>query len=234
MPSNLLETRRLAAFYGDFQALFGVDFSIGPEETVAIIGSNGAGKSTFLKSIAGLIRAKADAIYFDGKSIGGNPAYRVVAKGISMVPEGRRLFPSLSVEENLLVGAYLKRPGPWTLDAIYKIFPVLKQKRSAPATALSGGQQQMAAIGRALMSNPRLLLCDELSLGLAPVVVKEIYAQLARVRDDGTALIVVEQDVRQAMAVADRVYCLREGRIALEGKPADLSREQITAGYFGL
>jgi branched-chain amino acid transport system ATP-binding protein len=234
MPSNLLETRRLAAFYGDFQALFGVDFSICPEETVAIIGSNGAGKSTFLKSIAGLIRAKADAIYFDGKSIGGNPAYRVVAKGISMVPEGRRLFPSLSVEENLLVGAYLKRPGPWTLDAIYKIFPVLKQKRSAPAMALSGGQQQMAAIGRALMSNPRLLLCDELSLGLAPVVVKEIYAQLARVRDDGTTLIVVEQDVRQAMAVADRVYCLREGRIALEGKPADLSREQVTAAYFGL
>jgi branched-chain amino acid transport system ATP-binding protein len=234
MPSRLLETRRLAAFYGDFQALFGIDFHIEADETVAIIGSNGAGKSTLLKSIVGLVRAKAEAIYFDGKSIGGHPAYRVVAKGISMVPEGRRLFPSLSVEENLLVGAYLKRPGPWSIDAIYKIFPVLKEKRSTPATALSGGQQQMAAIGRALMANPRLLLCDEISLGLAPVVIKEIYAQLEQVRNDGMTLIVVEQDIQQAMAVADRVYCLREGRIALEGRPAHLNREQITAAYFGL
>jgi branched-chain amino acid transport system ATP-binding protein len=234
MPSSLLETRRLAAFYGDFQALFSIDFQIGPEETVAIIGSNGAGKSTFLKSIVGLIRVKADAIYFDGKSIGGNPTYRVVAKGIAMVPEGRRLFPSLSVEENLLVGGYLKRPGSWTLDAIYEIFPVLKEKRNAPALALSGGQQQMAAIGRALMANPKLLLCDEISLGLAPVVIKEIYARLERVKAGGTTLVVVEQDIQQAMAVADRVYCLREGRVALEGRPTDLSREQITAAYFGL
>jgi len=234
MPSNLLETHGLAAFYGDFQALFGIDFHIEPDETVAIIGSNGAGKSTFLKSIVGLIRAKAEAIYFDGKAIGGNPAYRIVAQGISMVPEGRRLFPSLSVEENLLIGAYGKRQGPWTLSAIYEIFPVLKQKRNVPATTLSGGQQQMASIGRALMANPKLLLCDEISLGLAPVVIKEIYAQLERVTASGTTLIVVEQDVKQAMAVADRVYCLREGRIALEGRPADLSREQITAAYFGL
>jgi len=151
-----------------------------------------------------------------------------------MVPEGRRLFPSLSVEENLLIGAYRKREGPWTLNAIYEIFPVLKQKRNVPATALSGGQQQMASIGRALMANPKLLLCDEISLGLAPVVIKEIYAQLERVTASGTTLIVVEQDVKQAMAVADRVYCLREGRIALEGRPFDLSREQITAAYFGL
>jgi len=157
-----------------------------------------------------------------------------VAKGISMVPEGRRLFSSLSVEENLLMGAYLKRQGTWTLDAIYEIFPVLKQKRNVPSMALSGGQQQMASIGRALMTNPKLLLCDEISLGLAPVVIKEIYAQLERVTAGGTTLIVVEQDVQQAMAVADRVYCLREGRIALEGRPADLSREQITAAYFGL
>jgi len=234
MPSNLLETHRLAAFYGDFQALFGIDFYVRPDETIAIIGSNGAGKSTFLKSIVGLIRAKAGAIYFDGKPIGGNPAYRVVAKGISMVPEGRRLFPSLSVEENLSIGAYLKRPGPWKLDGIYELFPVLKEKWNAPAMTLSGGQQQMAAIGRALMSNPKLLLCDELSLGLAPVVIKEIYARLEQVTGGGTTLIVVEQDIQQAMAVADRVYCLREGRIALEGRPADLTREQITAAYFGL
>jgi branched-chain amino acid transport system ATP-binding protein len=234
MPSNLLETHGLVAFYGDFQALFGIDFHIAPNETVAIIGSNGAGKSTFLKSIVGLIHSKADAIYFDGQAIGGNPAYRIVSQGISMVPEGRRLFPSLTVEENLLVGAYLKRPGPWTLDTIYQIFPLLKERRNNPAMALSGGQQQMASIGRALMANPKILLCDEISLGLAPVVVKGIYAQLQRVTACGMTLIVVEQDIRQAMAVSDRVYCLREGRTALEGRPADLSRDQITAAYFGL
>ena len=232
--SSLLETHGLTAFYGDFQALFGIDFHIERDETVTIIGSNGAGKSTFLKSIIGLIPAKAEAIRFDGQAIGGKPAYRIVAQGISMAPEGRRLFPSLSVEENLLMGAYLNRQGPWTLNAVYEIFPVLKQKRAMPSMALSGGQQQMAAIGRALMANPKLLLCDEISLGLAPVVIKEIYAQLERVTAGGMTLIVVEQDIKQAMAVADRVYCLREGRVALEGRPAELSREHITAAYFGM
>jgi branched-chain amino acid transport system ATP-binding protein len=233
-PSNVLETHGLEAFYGDFQALFGIDFQIAPNETVAIIGSNGAGKSTFLKSIVGLIRTKAEAIHFEGKTIGGNRPHRIVAQGISMVPEGRRLFPSLSVEENLLMGAYLKRPGPWTLDAVYEIFPALQQRRNVSAIALSGGQQQMASIGRALMANPKLLLCDEISLGLAPVVIKEIYAQLERVTASGTTLIVVEQDIKQAMLVADRLYCLREGRIVLEGRPAQLSREQITVAYFGI
>ncbi|MGA8480396.1 MAG: ABC transporter ATP-binding protein [Chthoniobacterales bacterium] len=236
MQSNgtLLETRGLTAFYGDFQALFDIDFRIEPNETVAIIGSNGAGKSTLLKSIIGLVRAKAEAIYFDGKAIGGNPAYRIVAQGISMVPEGRRLFPSLSVEENLSIGAYSKRQGPWNLEAVYAVFPMLKEKRNVAATALSGGQQQMVAIGRALMANPRLLLCDEISLGLAPVIIKELYAQLGRITANGTTLIVVEQDIKQAMAVSDRVYCVREGRVVLEGRPPDLGREEITKAYFGM
>jgi branched-chain amino acid transport system ATP-binding protein len=234
VPSNLLETRGLAAFYGDFQALFGIDFRIEPDETVAIIGSNGAGKSTFLKSIAGLVRAESEAIYFNGKRIGGDPAYRIVAQGIAMVSEGRRLFPSLSVEENLAIGAYSKRSGPWSLEKIYMIFPILKEKRKVAATALSGGQQQMVAIGRALMANPHLLLCDEISLGLAPLTVKELYVQLGHISANGTTLIIVEQDIRQAMAVSDRVYCLREGRIALEGRPSDLSRDQITKAYFGV
>ena len=234
MPSNLLETRGLVAFYGDFQALFGINFRVERNETVAIIGSNGAGKSTFLKSIIGLVRAEAEAIYFDGEAIGGDPAYRIVSRGISMVPEGRRLFPSLSVEENLAIGAYSKRQGPWNLDAVYTLFPMLKERRHAPALALSGGQQQMTAIGRALMANPMLLLCDEISLGLAPVVIKEIYAHLERISVNGTSLIVVEQDIQQAMAIADRVYCLREGRLALEGRPSELSREQITKAYFGI
>jgi len=236
MQSNgtLLETRGLSAFYGDFQALFDIDFRIKRNETVAIIGSNGAGKSTLLKSIIGLVRAKAEAIYFDGKAIGGNPAYRIVAQGISMVPEGRRLFPSLSVEENLSIGAYSKRQGPWNLEAVYAVFPMLKEKRNVAATALSGGQQQMVAIGRALMANPRLLLCDEISLGLAPVIVKEIYAQLERITANGTTLIVVEQDIKQAMTVSDRVYCMREGRVVLEGRPPDLGREEVTKAYFGM
>ena len=236
MQSNgtLLEARGLTAFYGDFQALFDIDFRIKRNETVAIIGSNGAGKSTLLKSIIGLVRAKAEAIYFDGKAIGGNPAYRIIAQGISMVPEGRRLFPSLSVEENLSIGAYSKRQGPWNLEAVYAVFPMLKEKRNVAATALSGGQQQMVAIGRALMANPRLLLCDEISLGLAPVIIKEIYAQLERITANGTTLIVVEQDIKQAMAVSDRVYCVREGRVVLEGRPPDLGREEITKAYFGM
>jgi branched-chain amino acid transport system ATP-binding protein len=175
MQSNLLETRRLVAFYGDFQALFGIDFRIERGETVAMIGSNGAGKSTFLKSVIGLVRAEAEAIYFDGEAIGGDSAYRIVSRGVSMVPEGRRLFPSLSVEENLSIGAYSKRKGPWNLEAVYTIFPMLKERRHAAAMALSGGQQQMAAIVRALMANPELLLCDEISLGLAPVIIQEIY-----------------------------------------------------------
>jgi branched-chain amino acid transport system ATP-binding protein len=234
MPSSLLETRGLAAFYGDFQALFGIDFRIEADETVAIIGSNGAGKSTFLKSITGLVRAKADAIYFDGKAVGGFPVHQIVAQGVSMVPEGRRLFPSLSVEENLSIGAYRKRSGPWNLETVYAIFPMLKERRHAAAMALSGGQQQMVAIGRALMANPKLLLCDEISLGLAPLIIKEIYAQLKHINETGTTLIVVEQDIKQAMAVSDRVYCLREGLIALEGKSLNLSREEITKAYFGV
>jgi branched-chain amino acid transport system ATP-binding protein len=234
MPSSLLEIKGLAAFYGDFQALFGIDFRIEPDETVAIIGSNGAGKSTFLKSIAGLMRAGSAAIYFNGKKISGDPAYRIVAQGIALVPEGRRLFPSLSVEENLAIGAYSKRRGPWNLEKIYAIFPILKEKRKVAATALSGGQQQMVAIGRALMANPQLLLCDEISLGLAPVIIKELYAQIGHVKANGTTLIIVEQDIRQAMAASDRVYCLREGRVALEGRPSDLTRDQITKAYFGI
>jgi branched-chain amino acid transport system ATP-binding protein len=230
----LLETRGLTAFYGDSQALFGIDFRIERAETVAIIGSNGAGKSTLLKSITGLVRIKAGAIYLDGKAIGGNPVYRIVAQGISMVPEGRRLFPSLSVEENLSIGGYSKRQGPWNLEAVYAVFPVLKEKRKVAAMALSGGQQQMVAIGRALLANPQLLLCDEISLGLAPVIIKELYAQFERIVASGTTLVIVEQDIKQAMAVSDRVYCLREGRVVLEGRPPDLKREELTKAYFGM
>jgi branched-chain amino acid transport system ATP-binding protein len=234
MPDALLEIDRLDAFYGDFQALFGVSMRVEAGAIVAVIGANGAGKSTLLRSVAGLMKARPDAVRFDGTATGGAPAYRTVARGIALVPEGRRLFPSLSVEENLLIGGQLRRPGPWTLARIYDLFPVLAERRAVPATALSGGQQQMVAIGRALMSNPRLLLCDEISLGLAPIAVRDIYARLPSIVNEGASLVIVEQDIMQALAVSDHVYCLQEGRVALEGAAGALSREAIAAAYFGV
>jgi branched-chain amino acid transport system ATP-binding protein len=230
----LLATTRLEAFYGDFQALFGIDFEIDAGEIIAIIGANGAGKSTFLRTVCGLLKAPRDAVRFDGQPIGGLPPGRIVRHGIAMVPEGRRLFPSLSVEENLLMGAYARRSGPWDLGKVYELFPILKDKRSNPGTALSGGQQQMVAIGRALMSNPRLLICDEISLGLAPIVVKEIYNALPTVCAGGLTVIVVEQDVGMAQLVSSRLYCLQEGRVTLSGRSGELSRDQISQAYFGL
>jgi branched-chain amino acid transport system ATP-binding protein len=230
----LLETRKLTAFYGDFQALYGIDTSLDDGETIAIIGANGAGKSTFLKAIAGLIRGTADSVLLDGTPIGASPAARIVKLGIALVPEGRRLFPSLTVEENLLIGGHGRKiAGPWTLDRVYSLFPVLKQRRASATPTLSGGQQQMAAIGRALMSNPRVLLCDEISLGLAPIIVADIYAALPQIKAEGTSVVLVEQDIVQAMKVADRVYCFQEGRLSLEGRPRELTRAQIHRAYFG-
>jgi branched-chain amino acid transport system ATP-binding protein len=234
MPDPLLELRAIDAYYGDFQALFGVSLKVNAGEVVAVIGANGAGKSTLLKSIAGMMPPRRGDVLFDGAAIGAKPAFEVVARGIALVPEGRRLFPSLTVEENLLIGGQSRRPGPWTLERVYDLFPVLAERRHLPAPSLSGGQQQMAAIGRALMSNPRLLLCDEISLGLAPIVVRDIYARLPMIVAEGLSLIVVEQDIAQALKAARQVYCLQEGRIALQGQTAELTRESISAAYFGV
>jgi branched-chain amino acid transport system ATP-binding protein len=230
----LLETRGLAAFYGDAQALFGIDFGLEAGEVAAIIGANGAGKSTFLKALTGLVKAGADAIRFDGAPIGGLPPGEIVRRGIALVPEGRRLFPSLSVEENLLMGANAQRRGPWNLKRLYAMFPILGEKRRQPATSLSGGQQQMVAIGRALMTNPTLLLCDELSLGLAPIVIREIYAAMPAIVAEGMTAVIVEQDVATAQAVSQRVYCFQEGRVSLHGRSDELTREQISHAYFGV
>jgi len=230
----LLETHRLTAFYGDFQALYGIDLDLDAGETLAIIGANGAGKSTFLKTVTGLLRAEPGGVVLDGRPIGGLPPAEIVRLGISLVPEGRRLFPSLSVEENLRIGAYGRRePGYWTLERIYELFPALVERREAPSQTLSGGEQQMAAIGRALMSNPRVLLCDEISLGLAPVVIRRIYAALPRIKAQGASVILVEQDIVQALQVADRVYCFQEGRMSLTGRPAELDAKRIHTAYFG-
>ena len=232
--TSLLSVSALDAFYGDFQALFGIDFELQQGEAVAVIGANGAGKSTLLKSLAGLVRNRPDAIRFAGRDIGDSPAANIVRFGLALVPEGRQLFLSLTVEENLLIGAYGgERTSPWDLQAIYRVFPMLQERRRSAVAVLSGGQQQMVAIGRGLMSNPSVLLCDEISLGLAPIVVEDIYRMLPRIRGNGTAIVVVEQDIARALRSTDRFYCLQEGRVTLAGRPADTDQDAIRAAYFG-
>lgn len=234
MSRPLLELTALDAFYKDFQALYGVNLYIDEGEVVALIGANGSGKSTLLRSIAGLITNANDAIRFNGESIGHWRADSVAKRGIALVPEGRQLFPSLSVEENLMLGATVGRSGHWNLENVYALFPVLHERRKQASTSLSGGQQQMVAIGRALMSNPELIMFDEISLGLAPVIINSIYEQLNDIVSHGTTTIIVEQDIKRALSAASRVYCLQEGRIKLEGSTDELTQEQITAAYFGV
>jgi branched-chain amino acid transport system ATP-binding protein len=231
---SLLSVRNLSAFYGSFQALFDVSLEAAEGETVAVIGANGAGKTTCLRTIAGVLPVPATAVHFAGSPVGGRPAHELVDRGIVLVPEGRRIFPSLTVEENLLVGAYRGRPGRWTLARVYELFPVLAERRRQPGTNLSGGEQQMLAIGRGLMANPRLLLVDEISLGLSPLVVRGLYQVLRAIAAEGTTTVVVDQDVSQIMDLAQRVYCLRKGAVSLEGRPAELTRARIAAAYFGV
>lgn len=230
----LLSTHALTAQYGQFKALFGIELHIEPGECVAIIGANGAGKTTLMRSITGVLKNAPEMIRHNGTPIGALPADQILKRGIAMVPEGRRLFPSLSVEENLLIGGQIRKgSGRWSLQEIYSLFPILKDRRHSPGTALSGGQQQMVAIGRALMSNPELLLCDEISLGLAPVVIRDIYAALPAIRATGAAVVIVEQDIARALSVASRVYCMMEGRVTLAAPAAEVTREAIHAAYFG-
>jgi branched-chain amino acid transport system ATP-binding protein len=231
---TLLEVDRVASFYGDFQALFEVSAQVAEGETVAVIGANGAGKSTLLRTVVGLMGRGHGTVVFDGRRLDGVPTHRRLGLGIAMVPEGRRIFPSLTVEENLMVGAVRGRGGRWDVGAVLELFPALADKRRRPGAWLSGGEQQMLAIGRALMANPRLLLLDEVSLGLAPLVVRRIYETLPEITAAGATVVVVEQDIGQARSAADRVYCLLEGRVALHGRSAELTRQQITDAYFGL
>jgi branched-chain amino acid transport system ATP-binding protein len=229
----LLEVAGVDAHHGDLQALFGISLAVDEGETVAVIGANGAGKSTLLAVVAGALAATAGTVRLAGDDLARIPSHRRVERGVTLVPEGRRLFPSLSVEENLLVGAFRGRSGPWTLDRVYALFPLLEPLAARSAATLSGGEQQTVAIGRGLMANPRLLLLDEVSLGLAPLVVQQLYAALGEIVATGCTVVVVEQDVGQALGVADRVWCLLEGRVSLTGVPAGLGPDAITAAYFG-
>jgi branched-chain amino acid transport system ATP-binding protein len=228
----MLEVDDVSAFYGDFQALHGVSLTVTEGETVAVIGANGAGKSTLMRAIAGAVKVTGE-IRFNGRALGSMAPHKRAALGISLVPEGRRIFPSLTVAENLQIGAHGRRPGPWTKARVVETFPLLERLLSRSASRLSGGEQQALAIGRALMNNPQLLLLDEVSLGLAPVVVKQLYGALPTISASGTTMLVVEQDTNQALAIADHASCLLEGRVSLSGRPADLSRDVITAAYFG-
>jgi branched-chain amino acid transport system ATP-binding protein len=220
-------------FYGDFQALFGVSMAVPRGGATALVGANGAGKTTLLRTIAGAQAPASGFVRYDGSDITAAPPYRRISRGIALVPEGRRLFPSLTVEENIQVGAAAAASAAWPLERIYGAFPMIARRRRQRAFTLSGGEQQAVAIARALAAGPSLLLLDEISLGLAPLVVEDLYATLSGLRSAGATLVIVEQDLRRAMDTCDHVVCLLEGRVALAGPVADVSRDQVIAAYFG-
>jgi branched-chain amino acid transport system ATP-binding protein len=230
----LLEVRDLVVHHGQLRALSGISLTVYPGEVYALIGANGAGKSTLLRTIAGLHHPTSGFISYDGKDVTGLRPEKRATAGIVMVPEGRRLFPSLTLEENLKVGATYSRKGPWDLARVYELFPWMKDRRGQRTAQMSGGEQQSVAIGRALVANPRMLLLDELSLGLAPVIVQRIYGMLPQILESGITVLLVEQDVSQALKVATHLQCLLEGHTTLEGTPAEVSREQVEAAYFGV
>jgi branched-chain amino acid transport system ATP-binding protein len=234
IETPLLAVAGLTVHHGQLEALQDLSLQVFPGEVYAIIGANGAGKSTLLRTIAGLHHPTSGSVLLDGQDVTALRPERRARQGIVMVPEGRRLFGSLSVEENLQVGAAYARPGPWTIERVYQTFDWMRARRGQRAAQLSGGEQQTVAIGRALVANPRVLLLDELSLGLAPVVVQRIYGMLPQLLATGLTVLLVEQDVSQALRVASHIHCLLEGRTTLEGRPADVTADQVEAAYFGL
>lgn len=231
---SMLTVDDLNVYHGQLCALRNFSLELPSEQTAGVIGANGAGKTSLLRCIAGVLPAESGTITLDGEDVTSVPAHRRVELGISSVPEGRRLFGSLTVEENLLTGSYRRRRGPWTLDAIYELFEWMPARRKQSSGQLSGGEQQAVAIGRALLANPKVLLIDELSLGLAPVVIERIYTTLPRIISSECSVLLVEQDVSQAMAVADRVHCLLEGEMVLSGAPSELDQASVEAAYFGV
>jgi len=230
---SILSLKDVSAFYGDLTAVDSVSFDVGEGEVVALVGANGAGKSTLMRAISGAHHQVKGTFAYEGQDLAGVSDNDRVARGIALVPEGRRLFGSLTVKENLVVGAATRREGRWDLDAVLEVFPMLQPLLNRNATQLSGGQQQAVAIGRALMSNPQLLLLDEVSLGLAPIVVDEVYGALDSVLKEGLAVVLVEQDLTRAFKSASRLVCMLEGRVVLEGGADQLSRDEVSNAYFG-
>ncbi|MER5447001.1 ABC transporter ATP-binding protein [Streptomyces sp. NPDC059690] len=232
--ADLLHVSHLDARHGLLPAVRDLSLTVSEGEAVALVGANGAGKSTLLRTVAGAHPAAGGTVTFAGDDITSLGAHRRVARGLALVPEGRKLFPDLTVEENLLVAGRRARPGPWSVDAVLDAFPLLRPIRHKRAGSLSGGQQQATSIGRALMTNPRLLLVDEVSLGLAPVAVDAVYESLTALIADGATVLLVEQDLSRAMTVADRVVCMLEGRVVLDAPAGEITRDQVTDAYFGL
>ncbi len=230
----MLRAAHLDASYGLFQALFDVSLEVAPGETVSLIGSNGAGKTTLLRALTGALPTERSSVVLDGHRVGGSSELDQLKRGVALVPEGRRLFASLTVHENLLLAQRNGRPGKWTIPQVIAELPTLAGLLERPSTALSGGQQQLVAIARALVGNPEFLLCDEVSLGLSPLAVDDVYSLLAKVRRSGTAIVLVEQNVSRALAESDRYYCLRKGRVSLEGICASADRHAVAQAYFGV
>jgi branched-chain amino acid transport system ATP-binding protein len=231
---SLLALEQLDVRHGQLQAVRGISLAVREGETLALVGANGAGKTTLLRAVAGAHRPAAGRVLLDGADITAVPAHRRVALGIALVPEGRRLFAGMTVEENLRVARANGRPGAWSVERVLEVFPMLRARFKAKAGSLSGGEQQATAIGRALVANPRVLLLDEVSLGLAPVAVERVYQCLEAVIAGGATVVLVEQDLARALRVATRVACMLEGSVVLEGAAADVTREQVTEAYFGL
>ena len=239
MPKKtLLRVSNIDTFYGGFQALWNVSLEVKPQEIVALIGANGSGKSTLLDTISGLIRSAKGGIEFEGKSITTLDPFQIVALGISQVPEGRRVFPDLSVLDNLILGSYNPKARPkkeQNFKIVYELFPILEERKNQLAKTLSGGEQQMLALGRGLMSNPKLMLLDEMSLGLAPIVINNVYKALRKIRERGITILLVEQNVRRSLDEADRAYIMEAGRVVLSGDVADLrEEEEVKKAYFGI
>ena len=238
MPDRVaLKVTGIDVLYKDFQALWNVSLEVGEGEIVSVIGANGSGKSTLLNTISGLLTPARGEIEFLGDRIDGQPPYETVERGISLVPEGRRIFPRLTVYENLIMGSYMQRTRRGRdkgLGKIYELFPILQSRRNQMANSLSGGEQQMLAIGRALMSEPKLILCDEISLGLAPVIIKDIYKRLRIINGEGITIILVEQDIKRSLKAAGYTYIMLEGKVILKGSPSFLTEEQVKKAYFGI
>ena len=237
MEGMALEVKDLDVHYKDFQALWGVSLKVDGGRVVSVIGANGSGKSTLLNAVAGLLKPSRGSIVFFGEDIGGHPAHEIVPRGIALVPEGRRMFARLTVYENLLMGSYTQRSMGFkekSLERLYDLFPVLRARHSQMSNTLSGGEQQMLAIARALMSEPKLILCDEISLGLAPLIIKDIYRRLKLVNEEGLTIMLVEQDIKRSLKAAGYAYVMLEGKVVLEGIPSELGEAEVRKAYFGI
>ncbi|UTW04084.1 ABC transporter ATP-binding protein [Amphritea atlantica] len=230
----MLEVNSLSAYYGLFQALFDVDLRVEEGECISLIGANGAGKTTLMRTLVGALKVDSASVLFEGRPVGGQSERQQLARGVTLVPEGRRLFPSLTVRENIELAQHHGRPGKWDTELLFQELPALAELQNRMSTELSGGQQQLVAISRALVTNPRLLLCDEISLGLSPYAVDEVYRLLNRARKDGMSVVLVEQNVQRALAEADRFYCIQKGRVVLDGPAADADHHAVANAYFGV